>query len=110
MKTIQPPPTYAELLLTDPHTKKTTFNPIWLQWFLALAAQVQTATNTMIQADASPLLGSNIKLASGTNVSLVEVGQTITVNTDTGITTTITSSSLVGKTITVTKGRITGFA
>jgi hypothetical protein len=111
MSTLQPPPTYADILLTDPQTKKTTFNPIWLSWFLAVVAQAQAATSTKIQADGSPLITNNVKLASGTNVTLVESGQTITVNTDTGLTTTIDLPGLTtGKVVTVTKGRVTGYA
>ena len=33
----QPPPTYAEVVLTDQRTQKGHFNPIWLKWFLDLA-------------------------------------------------------------------------
>lgn len=37
MADFQPPPTYAEVILTDPTTGKGSFNPIWLNWFITLA-------------------------------------------------------------------------
>ena len=33
----EPPPTYAEVILTDSVSKKAVFNPIWLKWFIDLA-------------------------------------------------------------------------
>jgi len=32
--TFPPPPTYAEVVLTDEVSKKPRFNPLWLKWFL----------------------------------------------------------------------------
>lgn len=37
MATVSPPPTYADVVLTDERTKKSVFNPIWLNWFLEIA-------------------------------------------------------------------------
>lgn len=37
MATLQPPPTYAEVVLVDEKTQKGRFNPIWLKWFVDLA-------------------------------------------------------------------------
>lgn len=37
MATVPPPPTYADVVLTDERTKKSVFNPIWLNWFLEIA-------------------------------------------------------------------------
>ena len=34
----QPPPTYAEVVIFDPDGTKPKFNPIWLKWFLDVAA------------------------------------------------------------------------
>jgi hypothetical protein len=34
----QPPPTYAEPILVDEATGKARFNPLWLKWFLDVAA------------------------------------------------------------------------
>lgn len=39
---LPPPPTYAQVLLTDPSSGQAIFNPIWLDWFVRLAAQVST--------------------------------------------------------------------
>jgi len=33
-----PPPTYAEVVLVDEKTDKARFNPIWLKWFVDVAA------------------------------------------------------------------------
>ena len=40
MSQINPPPTYAEVIVEDEKTKRSTFNPIWLKWFLDIAAYV----------------------------------------------------------------------
>ena len=37
MSVFTPPPTYAQVLLTDPSSGEVKFNPIWLNWFLQLA-------------------------------------------------------------------------
>lgn len=33
-----PPPTYADVVLVDERTRRSQFNPLWLDWFLRLAA------------------------------------------------------------------------
>lgn len=44
MASFQPPPTYAEVVLTDPKDpRKGKFNPIWLKWFLDLASFVSSS-------------------------------------------------------------------
>lgn len=40
MAVFQPPPTWAEVVLVDQKTKKGSFNPVWLKWFLDLVAFV----------------------------------------------------------------------
>ena len=40
MTTFTPPPTYAEPVIADEKTGKSTFNPIWLKWFLDISAFV----------------------------------------------------------------------
>jgi len=37
MSTFNPPPTYANPVITDETTGKAQFNPIWLKWFLDVA-------------------------------------------------------------------------
>ena len=37
MSKFQPAPTYADPVLIDEKTKKSSFNPLWLNWFLTLA-------------------------------------------------------------------------
>lgn len=36
MAVFQPPPTWAEVIVTDERTGKGTFNPVWLKWFVDL--------------------------------------------------------------------------
>lgn len=43
MAEFQPPPTYAEVVLVDERTQKGAFNPIWLKWFVDLAAFVSVS-------------------------------------------------------------------
>lgn len=50
------PPTYAELAIIDPVTKKASFNPIWLNWFLDFARTLQLAS-TGSTANHESLLG-----------------------------------------------------
>lgn len=40
MADFQPPPTYAEVVLVDEQTKRATFNPIWLKWFIDLVGNL----------------------------------------------------------------------
>lgn len=49
MADFPPPPTYAEVILVDERSKKGTFNPIWLNWFLTLAAALDGAGGTILQ-------------------------------------------------------------
>ena len=48
MADIQPPPTYADVVLIDSQTKLPKFNPIWLKWFLDLAQVFNEAGGTTI--------------------------------------------------------------
>lgn len=36
--TFEPPPTYAEVVIVDETGSKPRFNPIWLKWFVDIAA------------------------------------------------------------------------
>lgn len=47
MIALPPPPTYAQVLLTDPSSGIAKFNPIWLDWFVQLAALVSTAASIL---------------------------------------------------------------
>lgn len=40
MAEFQPPPTYADVVLIDERTKRASFNPIWLKWFIDLSANL----------------------------------------------------------------------
>ncbi len=46
MSQINPPPTYAEPVVEDEKTKRATFNPIWLKWFLDIAAYISANNGT----------------------------------------------------------------
>lgn len=48
MAEVQPPPTYAEVVLIDERTKKGRFNPIWLKWFIDLAETLNQAGGTSL--------------------------------------------------------------
>ena len=43
MSQINPPPTYAEPVIADEITGRSTFNPIWLKWFLDITAYVSAS-------------------------------------------------------------------
>lgn len=43
MADFEPPPTYAEVVITDEKTGKERFNPIWLKWFVDIAALLTSA-------------------------------------------------------------------
>lgn len=43
MANFQDPPTYAEVVLVDEITKRPAFNPIWLKWFLEVAAFISAS-------------------------------------------------------------------
>lgn len=43
MSTFAPPPTYADPVITDERTKRSQFNPLWLKWFLDIAAFVSAS-------------------------------------------------------------------
>ena len=72
-------PTYADLMLIDPHTKKPTFNPTWLDWFLMLAQAQNANVVTRLAVSGSPFVSGDVTLAPGVNVSMTEVGSLITV-------------------------------
>lgn len=48
MSDFQPPPTYALPILVDERSGKAQFNPIWLKWFVDLAAVLNAAGGTSI--------------------------------------------------------------
>lgn len=133
MSQFQAPPTYAELLLIDQKSGKAAFNPIWLNWFISLTQNIGAAGPVNSVTASAPLASSGganpnvtINSSTGTGSVVLSAGPTLTgatvVNTvrpaaggylanDTspGISTTITTGSLVGKTITVKDGIITSF-
>ena len=58
MADFQPPPTFAEVIITDEKTKKGKFNPIWLNWFLTLVQYLNASGGTTaVHNDLSSLQG-----------------------------------------------------
>lgn len=49
MPNISPPPTYAEVVLYDEATKKGTFNPAWLKWFLDIYELINNAGGSSLE-------------------------------------------------------------
>lgn len=72
----------------------------------------ETGSGAAVFADTPTLITPEIGAATGTSVNLSGDARAATfhVGATAGIDTTITTATLVGKTITVTKGLITGFA
>ena len=85
MSVFAPPPTYAQVLLTDPSSGEVKFNPIWLDWFIQLADRLAvppfvTFTNLtqyqQITLPPSPLTGYRQfsgSLAIGVNAAVHQV-------------------------------------
>ena len=48
MADLAPPPTFAEVVLVDEKTKKARFNPIWLKWFVDVAAVINAGGGTTL--------------------------------------------------------------
>lgn len=48
MADVQPPPTYAEVVITDERTNQARFNPIWLKWFLDLVQTLNQGGGTVL--------------------------------------------------------------
>lgn len=80
MSQINPAPTYADPVIVDETTNKASFNPIWLKWFLDLAAVISGAGGAGGSIDHT-LLGS-LNSASYTHLSatnatdLTDAGET----------------------------------
>lgn len=120
MSSFQPPPTYAEVVIVDPVTKKGIFNPIWLNWFLNLVKNLNPSgsgsVTSVTVAAANNGLSAAFANATSTPALIIGIGtvQPATaynaVDGSPGISTTVTTASLVGKTITVKNGLITGFS
>lgn len=83
MADFQPPPTYAEPVLVNPETQKATFNPIWLNWFLAFAALLEDSAALAEDAIIGPALATAnaVVLFDGTTGKLAKDSLTL-VDTD----------------------------
>ena len=170
MSKFQPPPAWALPILVDEVTKKAIFNPIWLKWFIELAANLDSTgagsgagnvtgptssvaghfatwgntSGKLIQdggavgsaahaattdflaaagtaANSNKLLGATWEAPAalvattpaavkGTTVKATSAAGFISSDGSTGFTGTVTAASLVGKTLTIKDGIITGFA
>jgi hypothetical protein len=132
MATVSPPPTYAEVTVTDEVTKKSKFNPLWLKWFLDLAQFLSASgavSGTVAHNSTSGLQGGtagqyyhltlqqetnvangNFPALSAATVQVTSAAGFHSSDGSTGYTGTVTTASLVGKTITIKDGIITGVA
>lgn len=138
MAGFQPPPTYAEVVITDPQGKALPrFNPIWLKWFLDLAQNLSASgagsvnsvalslsagisgsvanpsadvTITLTLGAITPTSVTASAAVQGLTIKATQVAGYISSDGSTGFTGTVTTGSLVGKTITIKDGIITGFA
>lgn len=75
-------PTYAELILIDQVTKRATFNPIWLQWFIQLSAIQNTPGSVLAGGTAGTIQYNNAGVLGGFAAS-----GDATINTSTGVVT-----------------------
>ncbi len=97
MADIQPPPTFAEVVLTDPKTQKAKFNPIWLNWFLVLVQTINDSGGTTLNHnDLNNIQGGSASeryhLTSAQLTSLLTLlGLNITVGTWTPTLTNVTN-------------------
>jgi len=48
MADVQPPPTFADVILVNEQTKRASFNPIWLKWFIDLANTLNASGGTLL--------------------------------------------------------------
>ena len=73
MSTFQPPPTYAELLIVDPKSGKSAFNPIWLNWFISLSQNIPSGGPVASVTASLPLSSSG---GANPNITLGVIGPT----------------------------------
>ena len=80
MALLQPPPTYAEVILLNEQTKQGSFNPIWLKWFLELAQSIN-ASGGLAGIGGSGTVNTLLKFVPGGagNSSITDDGTTATV-------------------------------
>lgn len=95
--TFEPPPTYAEVVLVDKEGKKPRFNPIWLKWFVDIAALL-TASGGGGGVISHNSLGG---LQGGTtaqyyHLTAAQRSSILTLIGITGISVTITTAKLTG--------------
>lgn len=115
----QPPPTWALPILVDEKTQKAIFNPIWLKWFVDLTAQLG-GSGTSPHNSLSGLQGGGTgEFYHVTALKNSGIFPTLKVSSaagykssdgSPGYTGTITTASLVGKTVTIKDGIITNIA
>lgn len=75
MATFTPPPTFAEPVTVDQLTGKSTFNPIWLQWFLSVAAFIsQSGTGRLKSVIPVTSTGTYVPSAGVNNVVVYAQG------------------------------------
>ena len=98
MSNFQAPPTWAELILVNRATGVSTFNPIWLNWFISLTQNIGvTGPVTSVTASA-PLASSggvspNITVSAIPNTSLDTMpANTVKANNTGGVATPVNAT------------------
>ncbi len=87
-----PPPTYAEVVLVDEKTEKARFNPIWLKWFVDVAAFITSSGGGSGTTQHNSLGG----LQGGTANQYYHLTSAQRSAVASGITVTITTAKLTG--------------
>lgn len=113
MAQFEPPPTYADPVLVDETTGKSRFNPIWLKWFVDIAAFFSSVGATGV--DHELLTG----LQGGTGTPSVHIHMTtaehnwVAAGLAAGVTGSVTLAALSGGgtqgALAFSNGIITGF-
>lgn len=88
----EPPPTYAEVVLFDKEGKNPRFNPIWLKWFVDIAAYLTASGGGGVGVVHNNT--SSIQGGSATERYHLSAARASAIAS--GITTTITTAKLTG--------------
>lgn len=90
----QPPPTWADVVLTDETTKKSKFNPVWLKWFVDLVSVVNSAgggSGGIVHDELSGLQGGSTNQMYHQSQSEYSYSQGLVAGTVAVVCTTLTS-------------------
>jgi hypothetical protein len=94
-----PAPTYVQIVTVDKEGEDWRFSPLWLRWFFDLGV--------LLTPLASPSAGA---ITISGSLQVLTAGGYKSSDGSAGITGTMTTASLVGKTLTFKDGLVVGFA